>query len=55
MRDYNGSDCVTLCVTDNSEAEIQRVIQQLKAWHRQGYAWDEMAVLGRNKFPVSLR
>lgn len=28
-------------------------MQQLRRWKAQGYAWDQMAVLCRNKFPVS--
>ncbi len=54
MRGYDGSTCVTLCAADSPDAEAQCVIQGLRDWHRKGYAWDDMAVLGRNKLPVSL-
>lgn len=44
---------MALFAADNQDRERQYVIEQLKQWHSQGYAWDEMAVLARNKLPVS--
>jgi hypothetical protein len=53
MRGYDGQACVALFAADNQDHERQYVIERLKQWHSQGYAWDDMAVLARNKLPVS--
>jgi hypothetical protein len=47
-------ESVTLVAAADQHAESDAVVQQLKAWRAEGYAWDQMAVLCRSKMPVSL-